>query len=137
MNRTLVDLVRCMLHHKGVDRTFWAEALSTAVYIRNRVTSRGLPKKTTPHHHWCDKKPDLSNVRVFGSKCWYVLPKTKVSKLDARAREGMFVGYSDQSKGYKIWDAERRKMFVSRDVKFEETESSTKTVNVCWSQLYR
>ena len=43
MNRTLMNLVRSMLHHKGMDKRFWAEALATAVYVRNRVTSRGLP----------------------------------------------------------------------------------------------
>lgn len=42
MNRTLLDLTRAMLHHKNIDKIFWAEALTTAVYIRNRVTSRAL-----------------------------------------------------------------------------------------------
>ena len=50
MNRTLIDLVRSMLHHKGIDKQFWAEALSTAVYVRNRVTSHVLPPDTTPYH---------------------------------------------------------------------------------------
>ncbi len=48
MNRTLVDLVRSMLYSKGLAKRFWAEALSTAVYIRNRVTTRSLPSDTTP-----------------------------------------------------------------------------------------
>ncbi len=39
MNRTLMNLVRSMLHHKRIDKRFWAEALATAVYVRNRVTS--------------------------------------------------------------------------------------------------
>ncbi len=60
-------------------------------------------------------------MHVFGSKCWYVLPKKQVKKLDARAREGMFVGYSENSKGYKVWDAITGKMLVSRDVRFDES----------------
>ena len=43
MNRTLGNLVLSMLHHKNIGKEFWAEALDTAVYVRNRVTSRGLP----------------------------------------------------------------------------------------------
>ena len=43
MNRTLMDCVRSLLHWSNLDKKFWAEALSTAVYIRNRVYSRSLP----------------------------------------------------------------------------------------------
>ena len=129
MNRTLMDLVRCMLHSKSVPKTFWAEALSTAVYVRNRVVSRSLPSNTTPHHIWMGEAPDLKNVRVFGSKCWFVLPKKDVKKLDCRAREGMFVGYSENSKGYKIWDATRKSMVVSRDVRFDEVGDSDNDKN--------
>lgn len=120
MNRTLMDLIRCMLHQKNIPKKFWAEALSTAVYIRNRMTSRSLPANTTPYHIWMQSTPNLKNLRVFGSKCWYVIPKKNIKKLDARACEGMFVGYSANSKGYKIWDPKRSSFVVSRDVKFDE-----------------
>ena len=52
MNRTLIDLVPIMLHAQNMDKVFWAEALQTAVYIRNRVISRSLPNGITPHHRW-------------------------------------------------------------------------------------
>ena len=100
MKRTLLDLVRSMLHHMNIEKRFWAEALATAVYIRNRVTSRSRPAKTTPHHLWHGEPPNLSHARVFGAQCWCVIPKSKVKKLDARAREGVMMGYSSQSKGY-------------------------------------
>ena len=120
MNRTLLDLVRSMLHHKSLPKRLWAEALSTAVYVRNRVTSRSLPSDTTPFHLWFGKAPYLSHMRVFGAQCWYVVPKKKVKKLDARSREALMVGYSSQSKGYKLLDIESNKFVVSRDVTFNE-----------------
>ncbi len=98
MNRTLMNLVRSMLHHKGIEKKFWAEALATAVYVRNRVTSRGLPPNITPHHLWMGSAPNLEHIRVFGSRCWYVLPSHRTNKLDARARETMMIGYSFASK---------------------------------------
>lgn len=121
MNRTLMDCVRSLLQTAKLEKKFWAEALATAVYVRNRVTSRSLPKNVTPYHLWMDKSPDLSYLRVFGSKCWYVIPKSKVKKLDARSKEGLMMGYSTQSKGYKIWDIESAKMIISRDVTFIES----------------
>ena len=120
MNRTLIDLVRSMLHHKNVGREFWAEALDTAVYVRNRVTSRGLPANTTPHHLWHGNKPDISHIRVFGSKCWYTIPKEKLKKLDSRSSEAMLLGYAKTKKAYKLWDTSQSKAVLSRDVVFVE-----------------
>lgn len=121
MNRTLVDLVRSMIHSAGLEKKFWAEALQTAVHVRNRITSRSLPPSKTPHHLWMNKVPDLSYLRIFGSNCFYTIPKSKVKKLDPRSRKAILMGYSTQSKGYKLWDPESRKMLVSRDVTFRET----------------
>jgi len=104
MNRTLLDLTRAMLHHKKIDKIFWAEALTTAVYIRNRVTSRALSPNLTPHHLWHGEAPVLSNLRVFGSRCWYTIPRKKVKKLDHRATE------------------KKKKFVISRDVKFDESD---------------
>ncbi len=120
MNRTLMNLVRSMLHHKNIDKRFWAEALATAVYVRNRVTSRGLSANITPHHIWMGCAPNLEHLRAFGSRCWYVLPGHKVKKLDARAREAMLIGYSLASKAYKLWDVELKKVVISRSVTFDE-----------------
>jgi hypothetical protein len=120
MNRTLLNLVRSMLFHMKVPKRLWAEALSTAVYVRNRVTGGGLPSKTTPHHFWKRDSPSLSHVRVFGCKCWYAVPKSRTQKLDARAKPAIFVGYAENSKAYKLIDLETRSVVVSRDVTFDE-----------------
>ena len=77
-----------------------------------------------------NETPDLSHIRVFGSKCWYVVPKHKIKELDVRSREGIFVGYSTQSKGYKIWDLELSKIIVSRDVTFEEIRSDPIEIDI-------
>ncbi len=102
MNRTLMNLVRSMLHDKNIEKRFWAEALSTADYVRNRVTSRGIPRNITPHHIWMGCAPNLEHLRTFKSRCWYVLPRHKVKNLDARAREAMLIGYSSARKAYKL-----------------------------------
>ena len=65
-NRTALDMVRSMMQHFGVPNWFWAEALSTAVYIRNRVTSRALPSDRTPHHISHSQAPSLIHRGVFG-----------------------------------------------------------------------
>ncbi|CDF39993.1 unnamed protein product [Chondrus crispus] len=121
LNRTLVNLVRSMLAHKKVTKGFWAEALANAVYVRNRVTSRAIPPKMTPYHLWMKSVPNVGHLRVFGSKCWYTLPKHNIQKLDARAKEAMFLGYAENTKAYKLWDGDLHKVIVSRDVTFDES----------------
>ena len=63
-------------------------------------------------------------MRVFGSRCWYVVPKKDVQKLNARTREALMKDYSSRSKGYKLWDADARKFVVSRDVTFNESSNN-------------
>ena len=124
MNRTLMDSARCMLQSAKLTKKFWAEALATAVHIRNRVLSRSLPDNETPFHRWMGKRPDFSYLRVFGSECYYVTPKNKRKKLDARSRPGIMLGYPQMSRGYKIWDTQTNKMIVSRDVTFVESQKT-------------
>ena len=76
--------------------------------------------------------PNVKHLRVFGSKCWYVLPKQKVHKLDKRSNIGIFVGYSVRSKAYKIIDAESGNVIISRDVIFDENSSVEKYSSQSW-----
>ena len=113
MNRTLMDCVRSMLCTSSLEKRFWAEALATAVYIRNRVVSRSLPHNIKPHHRWIGEAPNVSHLRVFGCRCWFVTRRTKLKKLNSRSKEGLMMGCSIQSKGYIIWDTESSKLVVS------------------------
>jgi Reverse transcriptase (RNA-dependent DNA polymerase)/Integrase core domain/GAG-pre-integrase domain len=125
LNRTLLNSTRSMLKHMNCDKLFWAEAVNTACYIKNRVTTTGLPNNTTPHEIWNGKKPDVGHLRVFGSKCWYTIPKESVKKLDDRTSEAIMIGYPKNTKGYKLWDINAQKVVISRDVLFEEVKMST------------
>ena len=92
MNRTLMDCVRSVLYRAKLVKQFWAESLSTAVYIRNRVVNRSLPRGITPYQRWMKKSPNLSHLQVDGLNCWNVVPKHKLEKLDPRSRAVIFLG---------------------------------------------
>jgi hypothetical protein len=80
LNRTQLNSTRSMLKLMNCDKIFWAEAVTTACYIKNRVTTTGLPNNTTPYEVWIGKKPDDGHLRVFGSKCWCTIPKENIKK---------------------------------------------------------
>ena len=66
MNKTLVEKVMCMLFSANLLKHFWADAVTTAVYLINRSPSTTLNFKT-PQEVWSGKTLDLSNLRIFGS----------------------------------------------------------------------
>jgi hypothetical protein len=121
MNRTLMDSARSMMHHASLPQTLWAEAVATATYLRNRTVSTTI-NGVTPFEVWNGSKPDVSTLRVFGCCAYVHVPKEQRSKLDAKARQVIFVGYPNGIKGYKFYDPESKRIFSSRDVQFAERE---------------
>lgn len=124
MNRTLVEKARCMLIDAKLDKNFWAEAINTAAYIVNRSPCRVLDK--TPEEVWSGKCPDLSHLRVFGCKAMMHIPKQKRRKFDPKSCQCIMLGYSEQSKAYRLFDVANKKTIISRDVEFFENQQCTK-----------
>ena len=118
MNRTLVEMARSMLAEQDLPLKLWAEAVYTASYLQNRLPSKAIEEDVTPIEKWCGHKPDVSHMRMFGSICYIHIPNQKRRKLDVKAKRGVFVGYSNQSKGYRVFILENEKIEVSRDVEF-------------------
>jgi len=124
LNRVLVEMIRTMMRNKDVDQDLWADAIKTAVYIKNRVTTRALPVGKTPFELWTGNKPNVSHMRVFGSTCWVVLHKSHIDgKFGDKAAKGVFLGYPDGSKAYKVL-LDDGKVVNARSVVFAETNVS-------------
>lgn len=126
-NLTLMETARCLLIQSKLPATFWAEALNTANYVRNRCPSRKLQGKT-PFELWHGKQPDVTYFRHFGCEVYIMNRSIGKSKLDPPARKGIFVGYCDETKGFRIWIPDERKVEISRDVSFlkKPNESSSR-----------
>ncbi len=81
LNRTKVELARAMLLDSKLLRFLWAEAMSHAIWIKNRSPTRALNGKT-PYATKFGKKPDMSNLVPFGTRTW--VKKAKSGKLESR-----------------------------------------------------
>ena len=123
--RTTMDDVRTLLSDSGLGHSFWAEAAAYSVDTRNLIPSRRHPGKI-PLELFSGKRQNISHLRAFGSKCWAKIPTihgvqvTGGSKLDQRGVECRFLGYAGGGGNYKVQDVLSRRVFVSRDVIFEE-----------------
>ena len=83
MNRTLVETVRSMLSSAKLPHKFWAEALSTAAYLRHRSPTKTV-KGMTPYEAWKGEKPLVDHLRVFGCQAYAQIPRDERKKLHAK-----------------------------------------------------
>ena len=120
-NRTLIEAVRSMISDSKLPKHFWAEALATANYVLNRSATISLENKT-PYEALHGNKPSVGYFRIFGCLSFAHIPKDERTKLEGKSRKCIFIGYSSTTKGYKMYDLDSKKIFLSRDVIFDETK---------------
>ncbi|GJS27425.1 putative ribonuclease H-like domain-containing protein [Tanacetum coccineum] len=100
-NRTLIEAARTMLADSKLPTIFWAEAVSTACYVQNRVLVV-KPHNKTPYELFRGFKPALSFMRPFGCHVTILNTLDSLGKFDGKSDEGFFVGYSLSSKAFRV-----------------------------------
>ena len=117
MNRTLVESARSMMSHAALPTNFWAEAINTAVYLRNRSPTKSL-EGVTPYECLFHQKPDVSHLKVFGCLAFLHIPDKLCKKFDEKCQRVVFVGYPEGTKANKLYDPSSQKFISGRDVVF-------------------
>ena len=97
----IMEATKEMLHDQDLPMHLWAEAARTAVYVQNCSPHRVLENKT-PEEVLSGKKPEVIHLRIFGCPLYIHITKEKRTKLDPSGKKGIFVGYSESSKAYRI-----------------------------------
>ena len=111
-----------MLRFKRLSTSFWAEAVATSVYVKNRLSAKPLGD-LSPEEAWSGTKPDVSHLKVFGCKAFVFVDKQKRHKWDSTSRECIFIGYQDTVRNYKFYDPKRRCILISPHAKFDEIDA--------------
>ena len=119
LNRTLLESARSMLFHANLPLTFWADAVKCAAYLCNRSPTAAIPDKT-PFECWYGSKPDLTHLRVFGCIAYVHVPNELRKKLQPKSQKCIFMGYPDDTKGFRLYNLESKKFIRSRSVIFCE-----------------
>ncbi|GKF21241.1 retrovirus-related pol polyprotein from transposon TNT 1-94 [Tanacetum coccineum] len=117
---------RTMLNDQSLLQKFWCNTIDTSTYIRNRILIKAILGKT-PYERLRSRKPTLDYFRVVGSKCFILNTKDYLTKFDPKSYEGVFLGYSQNSKAYIILNKHTRKVEESLNVTFDETPPPSKT----------
>jgi hypothetical protein len=118
-NHTLVEMARTMLDEHRTPRRFWADAISTACYISNRIFLRSILHLTSFELRFgC--KPSVSHLRPFGCKC-FVLKHGNLDKFESRSFDGILLGNTPHGRSYRVYNLETNTVVESCDVTFNET----------------
>ncbi|KAK9229716.1 hypothetical protein WN944_022680 [Citrus x changshan-huyou] len=118
-HKNITELGLTMLFHVGVPKRYWAEAFSTTTWLINRLPSAILAMKS-PIEKLTGKKLDSSSLRVFGSRCFPCLRRITQNKFDPKSLPCVFLAYGEFYKGSRCFHPPTGKVYLSRDVVFDE-----------------
>nr|GEY88961.1 retrovirus-related Pol polyprotein from transposon TNT 1-94 [Tanacetum cinerariifolium] len=118
-NRTFVEATRTMLTFANLLLFLWAEAIATACFTQNRsIIHKRFDK--TPYELINKRKPNIKFFHVFGCRCYLLNDYEDVGKLKAKGDIEVFVGYSEESAAFRIYNKRTRKIHESVNVNFDE-----------------
>src|SRR5882757_5791030 len=107
-----------MLLARNLPKYLWAEAISYATWLKNRMPSRAT-LTLTPYALAHNSTPNIARAHEFGCKVY--VHQMDAGKLEACAEEAIFIGIDDESKAYRIYWPERRRVSAKRNVIFAPT----------------
>jgi hypothetical protein len=114
-------MAHVMIHSENLAQHFWGEAVNTACHIINRVYLRPETNKT-PCEIWRGKKPTVKYFRTFGSRCYILRDRENLEKFDPKSDEGIFLGYSTNSRGYRVFNKRTETVMESINVIIDDEE---------------
>ncbi|KAI3646834.1 hypothetical protein MP228_009762 [Amoeboaphelidium protococcarum] len=117
-NLTIFNKVRTMLIESKLPEQFWGQAALAAVYLSNISPSSSNPQSKSPYEVWSGRLPKSSHLQIFGQHSFVHVPVEKRSKLDRRAVECIFMGYTESTSILRFYDIVRQKLITSNAFTF-------------------
>ena len=118
-NRTVQDKTRTIMSAALLPGYLWAEVLQATNMLRNMSPVSNL--SCTPWEKWTGAKPDISKLRVLGSKAFCQIEKSaRGGKFMPVSYKGVLVNYSPSSPAYRVWDYARQKVYNVAAPSFDE-----------------
>ncbi|GJT09544.1 retrovirus-related pol polyprotein from transposon TNT 1-94, partial [Tanacetum coccineum] len=120
-NMTLIEAAKTMLADSLLPTTFWAEAVSTTCYVQNRVLVT-KPHNKTPYELLHGRPPSISFIRPCGCPVTILNILDPLGKFDEKDDEGFFVGYSINSKAFRVFNTRTGKVKENLHISFLENK---------------
>jgi hypothetical protein len=130
-----MEEMKTMIHDKDLPMQLWAKALRKTMYVHNRLSHNALGFMT-PKEMFSGKNPKVSHLKIFGCPIFVHVPKEKRTKLDPSGKKGIFVGYCEVSKAFRIYIPGYHHIEISRDVTFDENATLKKSRRCQLEEVY-
>ncbi|GJR57417.1 retrovirus-related pol polyprotein from transposon TNT 1-94 [Tanacetum coccineum] len=118
-NRTLVETAQTMPSAAKVPLFFWAEAIATTCFTQN--CSLVIPRhEKTPYHIINGRKPSVKFFHIFSSLCYIIRDGENLDKMKEKGDSCIFVGYSTQSRSYRVYNKRTKVIVETIHVNFDE-----------------
>ncbi|GJU95858.1 integrase, catalytic region, zinc finger, CCHC-type containing protein [Tanacetum coccineum] len=134
-NRTLIEAARTMLIFSKAPEFLWAEPIATACFTQNRSIVHTRHNKTL-YELICGQKPNVQYFHVFGSLCYPTNYRDDLGKMKPKADIGIFVSYSESSRGFRIYNRRTKKIMETIHVKFDELTTMASECNNLEPEMY-
>ena len=122
-NKVLAQMMRCALYSVHLGLEYWSYELRLSVYVKNRLPHISI--STTPYQKLTGQPPDLSRLRIFGSRvCARIPGADKFPKLDHKNTNGIFLGYTATDKNVYFEDDSSGQVLISKHTIFDEAHIS-------------
>jgi len=115
-----------MIHENNLAKHLWAKVVNTTCYVQNRIYIRPILEKTT-YELFKERRPNISYFHQFGCTYYILINKLYLKKFDAKAQRGIFLGYSERSKTYRVYNSETLCVEEPMHVKFDDKEAGNET----------
>ncbi|GJU82647.1 retrovirus-related pol polyprotein from transposon TNT 1-94, partial [Tanacetum coccineum] len=125
-NHTLVEAARTMLPASKLPVFFWAEAIATPCYSQNRSIIISTNEKMA-YHIINDRKPSIKHLYFCGYTCYLTRDDENLDKMKEKGDPCILVGYSTQSKGYRVYNKRTRLIVESIHLEFDEIKEISET----------
>jgi hypothetical protein len=134
-NRMIMEVMKTMIHDQDLPMFLWPEEIITSVYVQNRLFHSALGFKT-PEEMFTRKKPEVSHLKIFGCPIFMHIPKEKRNKMEPSGKKGIFVGYCEVSKAFRIYILGHHHIEISRDVTSDEDETLNESRKCHLEEVY-
>jgi len=112
-------MAKTMLCENLLPKHFWVEVVNTTCYVQNGILIKPLIKKN-PYELWRGRRAKISYFHSFGCECFILNTRDQLAKFDSKVDKGIFLGYSNTSKAYRVFNLRTLVIEESIHVKFND-----------------
>lgn len=123
-HKFLAKMMRTCLQNSGLGARFWSDAAIHCLFIKNGLPHQAFDYKSTSYEKLCGRKPNLSALRIFGSRVVAHKPEKRPSKLSQHSFNGLFLRFAKTMRNIVYYDTKTRRVKTSTHAIFDEAHFS-------------